>query len=696
MKLKWILTALLAIVVAVIVAGYIAITQIDPEAYRAEIETEAEKAIGRKLTLAGPMDLKVSLTPAITIEDVSLANASWGSREQMVTLKRLEVEMSLVPLISGDIKINRIVLLEPDILLEVNKQGQANWSFEGEAAKAAPKAEEKPAEATAEGGEPKLPEITSVRIEKGLVTYRDLASGQETRLALAEFTGKNNGLGTPLDIAIGGSYQDVPFEFSGTVGAVTALTANQPYPLDLKGSFAGAAIALTGEIASPMSGPQPSVDFSVEGDSLAAFNPIAGGGLPPLGPYSLSGKLGGSGDTYKITGLAAKVGGSDLSGDVTLAMGGARPAISGSLASELLDMADFSGEEGEGGEDKSADGSGGGKDSKYVFTEDPLPLEGLRAADVDLGLKIAKLRLDEKMVVSDIDLPVKLKGGDLALGPAKAGISEGTVDLNLNLAGSRSTPTMDLALAADGIDYGKLLRKQEVTKDVEGTIGGDIKLSGAGTTPRSIASGLNGKVEIIGDEGVITNKLLAVVSAGLSEVMGPLLGDDKDSKLNCVVARFNVKNGVATSKAILLDTSTFTVAGDGKIDLRTEEPDLYFDTESRKASIASLAVPFRVGGTLKSIKVTPDPVGTALGAAKAAGVVVNPLVGLGVIVAEEAAGEEENPCVAALEGGSTAVQVEGDQQQQEQQPSTGQGTVEDAVKGATEGIEKGIKSLFGD
>ncbi|MDX1710889.1 MAG: AsmA family protein [Rhodovibrionaceae bacterium] len=696
MKLKWILTALLAIVVAVIVAGYIAITQIDPEAYRAEIETEAEKAIGRKLTLAGPMDLKVSLTPAITIEDVSLANASWGSREQMVTLKRLEVEMSLVPLISGDIKINRIVLLEPDILLEVNKQGQANWSFEGEAAKAAPKAEEKPAEATAEGGEPKLPEITSVRIEKGLVTYRDLASGQETRLALGEFTGKNNGLGTPLDIAIGGSYQDVPFEFSGTVGAVTALTANQPYPLDLKGSFAGAAIALTGEIASPMSGPQPSVDFSVEGDSLAAFNPIAGGGLPPLGPYSLSGKLGGSGDTYKITGLAAKVGGSDLSGDVTLAMGGARPAISGSLASELLDMADFSGEEGEGGEDKSADGSGGGKDSKYVFTEDPLPLEGLRAADVDLGLKIAKLRLDEKMVVSDIDLPVKLKGGDLALGPAKAGISEGTVDLNLNLAGSRSTPTMDLALAADGIDYGKLLRKQEVTKDVEGTIGGDIKLSGAGTTPRSIASGLNGKVEIIGDEGVITNKLLAVVSAGLSEVMGPLLGDDKDSKLNCVVARFNVKNGVATSKAILLDTSTFTVAGDGKIDLRTEEPDLYFDTESRKASIASLAVPFRVGGTLKSIKVTPDPVGTALGAAKAAGVVVNPLVGLGVIVAEEAAGEEENPCVAALEGGSTAVQVEGDQQQQEQQPSTGQGTVEDAVKGATEGIEKGIKSLFGD
>ncbi len=177
--------------------------------------------------------------------------------------------------------------------------------------------------------------------------------------------------------------------------------------------------------------------------------------------------------------------------------------------------------------------------------------------------------------------------------------------------------------------------------------------------------------------------------------MGPLLGDDKNSNLNCIVARFDVKKGIAKSKAILVDTSTFTVAGDGQIDLRTEELDLYFDTESRKASIASLAVPFQVGGTLKSPQVSPDPVGTALGAAKAAGVVVNPLVGLGVIVAEQAAEEDENPCVVALEDGSTAVQVEGDQQQQQQEPSTG-GTVEDAVKGATEGIEKGIKSLFGD
>jgi uncharacterized protein involved in outer membrane biogenesis len=687
MKLKWILTALLAIVVALVVAVYIAITQIDPESYRGEIEAQAETATGRKLTLAGPMDLKISLTPAITMEDVSFANAAWGSRENMVTLKRLEVEIAVIPLLSGDIQIKRLVLVEPDILLEVNEQGDANWTFDTATAKEVaekPTAEEKPAAEGGQGGG-KLPVINAALIENAQLVYRDAGSGQETRLALVEMRMTNEGLGTPLDMSLEGRYQEVPFEFSGTIGSFVSLSADNPYPIDVSGSFAGAEITLSGQVGTPMSGPQPDLEFSVEGESLAAFNPVAGGGLPPLGPYALSGRLGGAGETYKISELSAKVGESDLSGDVTLALGGARPSVAAQLSSTLLDMADFSADEAKG---EGADsGAGGGKSSKYVFTEDPLPLEGLRAADADVSVKVATLRVNDKLALTDVDLPLALKAGDLTLGPAKAGLSGGVIDLKLDLAGSKATPNVNLALDAADIDYGRLLREQGVTEDVQGTVGADIKLSGAGTTARAVASGLNGQFQIVGDEGVINNKLLAIVSAGLSEVMGPLMGSSENSKLHCVVARFDVKQGVAKSQAILLDTETFTIAGDGDIDLRTEEMDLYFNTETRKASLASLAVPFRMTGMLKSPKVTPDPVGTALKAAKLAGTVANPLVGLGALVAEEAVSGDENPCVAALERTETT------------SGGTGGGITKDAgdaVKGATEGIEKGIKSLFGD
>ena len=75
MKLKWILTGLLALVVAVVVAGVAILSTMDFEEYRGVIEAEAEKATGRKLTVAGAIDLDISLSPAISIEDIRFANA---------------------------------------------------------------------------------------------------------------------------------------------------------------------------------------------------------------------------------------------------------------------------------------------------------------------------------------------------------------------------------------------------------------------------------------------------------------------------------------------------------------------------------------------------------------------------------------------------------------------------------------------
>ena len=94
---------------------------------------------------------------------------------------------------------------------------------------------------------------------------------------------------------------------------------------------------------------------------------------------------------------------------------------------------------------------------------------------------------------------------------------------------------------------------------------------------------------------------------------------------------------------------------------------------------------------------TPDPVGTALGAAKAAGLVVNPLAGIAVIAGEKAVASDDNPCVAAIEGKAA------DGGTQPAAPSDGGGTVEEVTKGAEEtikgigeGLNKGLKNLFGD
>ena len=242
---------------------------------------------------------------------------------------------------------------------------------------------------------------------------------------------------------------------------------------------------------------------------------------------------------------------------------------------------------------------------------------------------------------------------------------------------------------------------------MEGTVDIALDLAGAGVSPRAIASSLNGRTDLVGEQGVITNKILAVVASGLGEVLGPLFGGKDQTTLNCVVSRFAIKDGVATSEVQLLDSSTFSLAGGGTVDLRDESLDLAFDTQTRQAALVSLAVPFRVTGTLAEPSVTPDPMGTALSAAKAVGTVANPLAALGALAGQQAlsggSAEEANPCLAALNQSAGAAPA-GEQPAAEQpaaEPSAS--PVEDAAKGAgdavkgvTDEVGKKLKGLFGN
>ena len=101
MKIKWIVTGFVALVVAVAVAGVAILSTMEFEELRAVIEAEAKEATGRELEIAGSIDLKISLTPAIALEDVRFANAAWGSRADMVSSRRVELEVAPVPPLPG-------------------------------------------------------------------------------------------------------------------------------------------------------------------------------------------------------------------------------------------------------------------------------------------------------------------------------------------------------------------------------------------------------------------------------------------------------------------------------------------------------------------------------------------------------------------------------------------------------------------
>jgi uncharacterized protein involved in outer membrane biogenesis len=427
---------------------------------------------------------------------------------------------------------------------------------------------------------------------------------------------------------------------------------------------------------------------TARGESLASLGAVADAELPPLGPYDVSTRVQMDGQTVTISDLVAKVGGSDLAGQATVNLGEPM-TVSANLSSQVLDLADFTEE---GAEEPAA---AAGEESPYVFTEDPLPLEALQGTNADVKLTAGTLKLQDKMALENLDLTLSLAGGRLQVAPLVAGFSGGSLEANVDLDGGKATPTLVALVKGAGIDYGQLLKDMEIDETVQGTLDLDIDLKGAGGSMRAIAAGLNGKTEIVSNEGVVSNRLMKIVGVGLGDIMGPLFGGEDNTKLHCIVSRFDVENGLATSRAMIFDSEAFTVTGAGTVDLTTEKLDLSMDTSTRETSIANLAVPFNIKGTLKSPTFTPDPMGTALGAAKTIGLFVAPPVALGSLIAENvASGGEENPCVAAVEA------AERGEVPAESEPSSPvEAVIEEPAKvleGIGEGVTEGLKGLFGD
>jgi uncharacterized protein involved in outer membrane biogenesis len=54
----------------------------------------------------------VSLEPKVVLQDVSLGNAPWGKSPQMITAKRVEVPMALLPLLYRDFQARTLALAD--------------------------------------------------------------------------------------------------------------------------------------------------------------------------------------------------------------------------------------------------------------------------------------------------------------------------------------------------------------------------------------------------------------------------------------------------------------------------------------------------------------------------------------------------------------------------------------------------------
>ncbi|PQP32908.1 hypothetical protein C6A36_02010, partial [Desulfobacteraceae bacterium SEEP-SAG10] len=189
-------------------------------------------------------------------------------------------------------------------------------------------------------------------------------------------------------------------------------------------------------------------------------------------------------------------------------------------------------------------------------------------------------------------------------------------------------------LRIDRYELGSMLKKMGINDSLQGNMDMELDLKGQGNSIAELMSGLNGKTMMVMGDGSINQKAIKLLgtdlSSGLLQLLNPLEKEEKYTKIKCFAGGFDIKNGLAQSNALLLDTPQVSVLGYGKIDLKTEEIDLSLKPSPRKGvginglakfslSFGELTKTLKLKGTLSNPSLSIDPTGSIITLGKAIG-----------------------------------------------------------------------------
>lgn len=664
------------LIVAVVVAVIAVIAMTDFNQYRPLIADQVRQATGRNLEIKGRLGLALSLVPVVEIEDVRFANAPWGSRPHMVTLKRLEVRVRLLPLLFGDIEVERLVLIEPDILLETDRKGRGNWIFKPTtvpASAAAPAADGAGAPAV-------LPRFDQVRIEDGVFRYRDGVTGKTTRLSIKRLEGHAAGASAPLRIEIDGALGETGFKLRSVLGALSRLTEDGPYPVELEATAAGATVTIKGTVDTPMKPKGAEFTFRAEGKDLARLGALAGTDLPSRS-WRIAAKLVYKPGIVTVKELDAAVGKITLKGGASLNLTGARPKLKAKFTSPLIDLADFTAPGGKTG--KATKKSTGGK--TRLFSAEPLPLDGLKAMDADVTIHVGRI-VAHGAELRGVDARINLAAGRLRIQPLMAGLAGGSVSGDITLDARARVPRAAVKLALKQVDLGKLLKDMKISDLIKGKIDLDVNVRSAGNSPKALMAGLGGRASVVMGKGSVDSGYVDIIGADLLQFAATAKGV---TRVNCLVARFNIAKGIATANGLLFDTERMTVRGEGAINLGDETIRLKFTPKPKETSLINLALPWWVKGDLASPSVTPDEAAVATGIAGS--ILLGPIALLVPLVTNKPG--EKNPCLTALD--KPAARAKPAQAPKTQEPAKERGGIEGVLDDIGKSISKGFEGIFG-
>lgn len=637
--MKKVFIALAAFVVVILIAAIVVPFLIPAETYKGRIIEAARDATGRELSLNG--DISFSVLPRLQLQaqDVAFANAPWAAEPQMAALDELVLELQIWPLLSGAVKIDSFVLVRPVINLEIDKDGRANWDFETAEAAAPPSetvAGREAAEAPAPTGASSLPEISlgDVRLEDGLVTYRDARSGQVVELSDIQMKLSLPDLDSPVraDGSLVWNEEKLDLELeteklrglmAGQTTPVSLALRSNPVTLDYAGSVTKAA---TPKIDGDLDLNVPSVR------GLAAWtgSPLEAPG-EGLGPLKIQGKIDATDKVFRFSQASIALDEMNATGDLTTDISGRVPYLKGRLDVDRIDLNTYlpaPEEEPGGATGAAATGGQAGAPADAAgpgeWSDEPLDLQALKAANVDFALSVGAIKVRE-IEVGRSALAVTLKDGLLNLDLSELNLYDGSGKGKVTVDARGAVPAVSESFALEGIQAQPFLSDAAGFDRLSGTGRLDLSVTAKGRSQKEMIGALNGKGGIKFVDGAISGINLAAMARNVqSAFLKAGTPEAQKTDFAELSGTFTITNGTLRNDDLILLNPLLRLAGRGTVDLPARtvnyrlEPKVVATLKGQGGDVGAkgLTVPVIVEGPWHDLSYRPDLAGLVKDVAK--------------------------------------------------------------------------------
>lgn len=665
--LKWILIAVAALVVLLIAAVVAVVVLVDPNAYKGQIAQAVEQRTGRTLTIEGDLDLTFFPWLGLKLGQARLSDAPGFGDQPFARLDGARLAVAVWPLLSERrLVLDKIEVNGLNLRLIRNEQGRGNWEDLAERFAAEEQAPPEP-----QPEQPEQPDRQLAIESKGGLELNDAVILWEDRQTGARY------LVNPLSVTVSelNIEQPIPLRARWMLQATDAPEIGGELVARVLYDQAGQKIAvqdlsldalargeqlpggelkanLRGVVEADLQGQRYTVpratlqaagvvanlvaEASMQNEQLAANGTLTLPSfnarelmrrleleVPPtadpnaLANVALTAQLRYDGQGLTLEQLKGELDQTNISGQAQVPSFEPLTARF-ELALDQLDLDRYLAPAQEDEPAPTPPSEPAPAPPSEPTPESELPVELLRELNLDGTVRIGRLTV-KRVDVTDVTTTITARNGVIKAEPVAA-LYQGRLRGELTLDATQQQPQLAMQQRLEGVQAGSLLEDLVGVARVLGVADLDLAVAMQGLGVDDWLRTASGQASFKFADGAINGINIAqAIQTARAKLAGeplPATAEAEQTPFNELTGSVRIDEGLLLNRDFNLASSLFKIAGDGTLNLRTQEVDYTLNVNllepllegSNKllAELRNVPIPVEVSGNVRDLGVRVD------------------------------------------------------------------------------------------